>query len=106
MPEEPDLNPEDIDILDRNLRARIATKKQSRKRETEAINAVADQIVAALRARTDGMRWAEIRGLFDTTHSDEQIEQALQLLMKTPRTRQKVEKRGEESGERFLLAAS
>jgi hypothetical protein len=106
MPEEPDLTPEDVEILDRNIRQRIEARKQLRQREAEEINSVADQILAALRSRPDGMRWPEIRGLFDTTYSDKQIEQALLGLMKTPLTRQKVEKKGEQSGERFLLAAS
>lgn len=52
------------------------------------------------------MRWAEIRAMFDKNHNDEQIKQALLFLMKTPLIRQKVEKKEEQSGERFLLAAS
>jgi hypothetical protein len=106
MPEEPDLSPEDIEILDQNIRKRIEAKKQSRRREVEEISSVAGQILAALKSRPDGMRWAEIRRMFDRTHSDEQIDQALQILMQAPLTSQKVEKKGEQSGERFLLAAS
>jgi hypothetical protein len=106
MPEEPDLSPEDIEILDQNVRQRIEAKAQSRRRGAEVVGPVTDRILAALKSRPDGMRWAEIRGMFDTTHSDEQIQQALQTLMKAPLTRQKIEKLGELSGERFLLAAS
>jgi hypothetical protein len=104
MPEEPDLSPEDIEILDRNIRKRIEAKKQQRQREAEQINSVADQILEALQTRPEGMSWPEIRAMFDQ-NSDEQIRKALLTLMKTPLTRSKVEKRGEHSGERFLLAA-
>jgi hypothetical protein len=106
MPEEPDLSPVDIDILDRNLRQRIDARKEVRRREADEINDVADRIMAALQTRPDGMRLAEIRALFDQSHSDEQIQQALRILVRTPATRQKVEKRAESTGERFLLAAS
>jgi hypothetical protein len=70
--------------------------------------AVADRILEALKSRPEGLRWEEIRGLFDSNHSDEEIRQALRTLMKTPRTRisQQIEKKGEHSSERFLLAAS
>ncbi len=74
----------------------------------EITSGVADRILQALKSRPDGMGWEEIRRMFDKSHSDEQIRQALLSLMKTPlpRSRQKVEKRGEDAGERFLLAAS
>src|SRR2546423_1056300 len=103
MPEEPDLSPEDIEILDEKIRKRIEAKKQQRQREAEQIESIADQILTALKARPDGMPWAEIRAMFDNNHSDEQIRQALLALMKAPlpMTRQKVEKKGEHSGERF-----
>jgi hypothetical protein len=84
MPEEPDLSPDDIEILDQNIRKRIEAKKQSRQRERDEINSVADRILAALKSRPDGMRWAEIREMFDKNDSDEQIKQALLFLMKTP----------------------
>ena len=106
MPEEPDVSPEEMEILDRVWRKRIEDKKQQRQREEEEINSVTGRILAALKSRPDGMRWAEIRAMFDKNHNDEQIKQALLFLMKTPLIRQKVEKKEEQSGERFLLAAS
>lgn len=99
MPEEPDFNLEDLEILDRNLRKRIEAKKQLR--AEKEINAIADRILAALQSRPDGMEWQEIRQMFDESHSDEQIRQAL----KTPLVRTKVEKTRQHSGERFLLAS-
>src|SRR6266550_2203263 len=103
MPEEPDVSPEELDILDRIWRNRIDAKK--RRCEVNGVNSIADQILEALQSRPEGMQWDEIRGLFDENQTDEQIRQALMLLMHTPLAR-KVEKTGERSGERFLLAAS
>jgi hypothetical protein len=105
MPEEPDVSPEEIEILDRILRKRIEANKQQRQQEAEQIKRIADRITQALEARPEGMTWPEIRGMFND-NGDEQIRQALSTLMKTPPARNKVEKRGEHSGERFLLAAS
>jgi hypothetical protein len=104
MPEEPDVSPEEMEILDRILCKRIEARKQQRQQEAEQVKAIADRIMQALEARPEGMTWAEIRGMF-TDNPDEQISQALSILMKAPLTRNKVEKRGEPSGERFLLAA-
>ena len=104
MPEEPDVSPEELEILDRVWRKRIDAKK--RQREEKQINSIADRILEALQSRPDGMKWAEIRGMFDKNQSDEQIRQALLTLMHTSLTRNKVEKTGEHSAERFLLAAS
>jgi hypothetical protein len=104
MPEEPDVSPEELEILDRVLRKQIEAKKQERQHEAERIKSIADRIMQALQARPEGMTWAEIRQTFNDS-GDEQIRQAMSILMKTPRTRNKVEKRGEQSGERFLLAA-
>ena len=105
MPEEPDVSPEELEILDRVLRKQIEAKKKQR--QEQQINSIADRIVEALQARSDGMQWSEIRALFDNNHSDDQIRQALHTLMKTPlpMTRHVVEKTGDQSGERFLLAA-
>ena len=100
MPEEPDASPEDIEILDRIWRKRIEAKKQER--EEKQISAMAERILQALQSRPDGMRWAEIQGLFDNNHSDEQIRQALAALMRTPLARNKVEKTGGQFGERLL----
>ncbi len=104
MPEEPDVSPEEMEVLDRVLRKQIEARKQERQREAAQIQSIADRIAQALQTRPEGMTWPEIRGMFDA-NEDEQIRQALLTLMKTPLTRNKVEKRGEHSGERFLLAA-
>jgi len=99
MPEEPDVSPEDLEILDEVWRKRSEAKKQLR--AEKEINLIADRILAALQSRPDGMEWQEIRQMFDESHSDEQIRQAL----KTPLARTKVEKSRQHSGERFLLAS-
>jgi hypothetical protein len=104
MPEEPDVSPEELEILDRVLRKQIEANKQQRQPEAEYLESIAERIVQALQARPEGMTWPEIRGMFNS-NGDEQIRQALSSLMKTPVRRNKVEKRGEPSGERFLLAA-
>jgi hypothetical protein len=104
MPEEPDVSREEMEILDHILRKRIEAKKQQRQKEAEQVKAIADRIMQALEARPEGMTWAEIRGMFND-NGDEQVRQALSTLMKTPPTRNKVEKREEPFGEVFLLAA-
>ena len=105
MPEEPDVSPEEMEILDRILDKRIEAKKQQRQRKAKQINSVADRILEALQSRLEGMNWAEIREMFDKNLSDKQIRQALLTLENTELTI-KIEKKGEHSGERFLLAAS
>jgi glutamyl-tRNA reductase len=104
MPEEPDVSPEELDVLDRVLRMQIEARKQERQREAEQIQSITDRIMQALQTRPEGMTWLEIRGMFNG-EGDEQIRNALLCLMKTPQARNKVEKRGEQAGERFLLAA-
>jgi hypothetical protein len=108
MPEEPDVSPEELEILDRVLLKQIEARKHQRQREAEQINSVADQILAVLKTRPQGMTAGEIRTVLGEKYSDEQISEALLALMKKPlaMTRQKVEKTAEPSGERFLLAAS
>ena len=102
MPEEPDLTPEDLEILDGNIRKRIEAKKQQR--QEKQLTLIADRILEALQSRPEGMTWPEIRSMFDKNQSDEQIREALLTLTKTPLITNKVEKRGEHSGERFMLA--
>lgn len=103
MPEEPDVSPEEMEVLDRVWRRRIQAKKQQRQ---EHINSIADRILQALQSRPDGMRWAEIRGLFDNNHSDEEVRQALLMLTTKPTIKiKRVEQTEDHSGERFLLAA-
>jgi len=104
MPEEPDVSPEEMEILDRVLRKQIEAKKQERQRQAEQIQALEDRIMHALQTRPEGMTWREIRELFDGD-SEEQIRQALSALMLVPLIRTRVEIKGEPSGERFLLAA-
>jgi hypothetical protein len=103
MPEEPDLSPEDIEILDENIRKRIDAKKQLRA-EIE-IKSIADRILAALRSRPEGLEWAEIRAIFDKDLSDKQIRQALLTLKTTALTREQAQKNGEHSGEKWALSA-
>ena len=103
MPEEPDLSPEDIEILDQNIRKRIEAKKQLRGDRNQIHRRPHP---GSLAVAPDGMEWQEIRQMFAEAHSDEQVRQALQKLMKTPLPRNKVEKMRQHSGERFLLAAS
>jgi hypothetical protein len=104
MPEEPDVSPEELEVLDRVLRKQIEVRKQERQREAEQIQSIADRITQALQARPEGMTWPEIRGMFNSD-GDEQVRKALLSLMKAPQASNKVEKRGEQAGERFLLAA-
>jgi hypothetical protein len=104
MPEEPDVSPEELEVLDRVLRKQIEARKQQRQREAEQIQSIADRIMQALQARPEGMTWPEIREMFNSD-ADEPIRKALLSLMKTPRERTRVEKREEHAGERFLLAA-
>jgi len=107
MPEEPDVNPQEEEILDRNIRKRIEAKKQLREREAGQENVIAKRILEALQSRPEGMNWAEIREMFDKNLSDKQIRQALLTLKTTAAlTRNQVEKNGEHPGERwFPLAA-
>jgi hypothetical protein len=104
MPEEPDVSPEELEILDRVLRKQIEARKQERQREAEQMQSIAERIMQALQARPEGMTWLEIRGMF-SCDGEEQIRQALSTLMKTPPAPNKVVKRGEQAGERFLPAA-
>jgi hypothetical protein len=107
MPEEPDVNLEEEEILDRNIRKRIEARKQQRLREVGKGDAIANRILEALQSRPEGMTWAEIRGLFGKNQSDEQIRQALISLNTTTKlSRNHDEQTGERSSERFLLAAS
>ncbi len=104
MPEEPDMSLEDEEILDRNIRKRIEAKERLRADTTALIS---NRIMEALQSRPAGMKWAEIREMFDKNLSDKQIRQALLTLETTPPQRTKVEKNGDHSGERWaLLAAS
>src|SRR5437879_5255334 len=105
MPEEPDVSPEDEEILDRNIRKRIEAKKRLRAYE---VGLIANRILEALKSRPEGMNWVEIREMFDKKLSDKQIRQALLTLTTTPAlTRNNVEKNGEHADERwFLLAGS
>src|SRR6266478_964248 len=104
MPEEPDVSPEELEILDRVWRKRIEAKKQQREREAGQQTLIAEQILAALKSRPKGMTWPEIRALFGTKQSDELIKQVLLTLMKTSLAT-KVQKTEEHAGERFLLAS-
>jgi hypothetical protein len=104
MPEEPDLSPEEEEILDRNIRKRIEEKKRLR---ADQVSFIANRILEALQSRPKGMQWVEIREMFDKKLSDKQIRQALLTLETTPLERTKVERNGDHSGERWaLLAAS
>ena len=104
MPEEPDLSPEDIEILDHNIRKRIEAKKQQR---ADQVRLIANRIMEALQARPEGMKWSEIREMFDKKLGDQQIRQALQTLKTTPLKSTTVEKNGQHADERWcLLAAS
>ncbi len=103
MPEEPDVSPEEMEILDRINRERIEAKKRLRASE---MGLIANRIMQALQSRPEGMTWPEIREMFDKNLSDKQIKQALQTLTSTPAlTRKKVEKKEEHSGERWLAAS-
>jgi hypothetical protein len=106
MPEEPDVSPEEMEILDRVWRKRIEAKKQERQREAEQIDSIAGRILAALRSRPEGMEWAEIRALFDKNLSDKQIRQALLTLKNTALPREQVHKNGDHSCERWALMAA
>lgn len=101
MPEEPDVSPEELEILDRVWRKRVEAAERERE---DHIKSIADRILKALQSQPDGMRWEEIRGLFDKTHSDRQIRQVLLTLTTRPAIK-RVEQAGEQPGERFLLAA-
>src|SRR5713226_5885957 len=98
MPEEPDVSPEEMEILDRINRERIEAKKRLRASE---LGLIANRIMEALQSRPEGMTWAEIREMFDKNLSDKQIRQALLTLKTTPLTRKKIEKDGEHSDERW-----
>ena len=100
MPEEPDVSPEEMEILDRVWRKRIEAKERQRE---EQINAIADRILEALQSRGEGMQWAEIRDMFDKNSTDEQIRKALLTLMQPPL---RIKIRVENTRESFLLAAS
>ena len=103
MPEEPDLSPEEEEILDRNIRKRVEAKKRLRAYQ---VRFIANRILEALHSRPKGMKWAEIRDLFDKNLSDKQIRQALSTLETAPLERTKVEKIGDRSGERWALLAA
>jgi hypothetical protein len=103
MPEEPDVSPEEMEILDRIHQQRLEAMEQLRAEERRLI---ANRILEALQARPDGMEWAEIREMFDKPVSDKQLRQALLTLETTPLKRTKVEKNGDGSGERWALLAS
>ena len=102
MPEEPDVSPEEMEILDRVWRKRIEDKKQQRQREEEEINSVTGRILAALKSRPDGMRWAEIRAMFDKNHNDEQIKQALPFSDENPANKTESREKGGAVGRAFL----
>jgi hypothetical protein len=106
MPEEPDVSPEEIEILDRVWRKRIEAKEQERQREAEQLNSIAGRILEALRSRREGLEWAEIRAMFDKNLSDKQIRQALATLKTTALTGEQAQKNGEHSCERWALSAA
>ncbi len=104
MPEEPDVSPEEMEILDGINHERVEAKKRLRADEARLI---ANRIMEALQSRPEGMKWAEIREMFDMNLSDKRLRQALLTLETAPPQRSKVEKNGDHSGERWaLLAAS
>jgi hypothetical protein len=103
MPEEPDVSPEEMEILDRIIQKRIAAKERLRAYE---MGLIANRIMEALQARPEGMNWTEIREMFDKNVSEKQIKQALQTLKTTALTRNKVNKTEEHSGERWFLSAA
>jgi hypothetical protein len=100
MPEEPDVSLQEEEILDRIMQKRVEAKKQLRADEARSI---ASRIMEALQSRPDGMRWTEIREMFDKKLSDKQIKQALQTLKTTALTGNNVKATAEHSGERWVL---
>ena len=104
MPEEPDVSPQEMEILDRIIQQRIEAKERLRASEVELI---ANRIMEALQSRPAGMNWAEIRAMFDKNVSDKQLRQALLTLETTPPKSTRLENNGDRSDERWaLLAAS
>jgi hypothetical protein len=103
MPEEPDVSPEEMEILDETMRKRVEAKKRLRADEARSI---ANRIMEALQSRPEGMSWAEIRQMFDKKLSDRQIKQALQTLKTTALTGNNVKATAEHSGERWVLLAA
>ncbi len=103
MPEEPDVSPEEMEILDRLLAKRVEANKRQRAVELASIS---NRILEALRSRPEGMNWAELREMFDKNLSDKQIREALLTLKSTPLPRAKVEKNGDHSDERWVLSAA
>jgi len=102
MPEEPDVSPEEMEILDRTMRKRIEAKKQQRAFE---VGFIANRIMEALQSRPEGMTWAEIREKFDKNLNEKQIREALLTLKTTALTINKVEKNGDHSDEKWSLLA-
>ena len=102
MPEEPDVSPEEMEILDRIHQQRLEELEPLR---AEQRRLIANRIMEALQSRPEGMKWSEIREMFDKKLGDQQIRQALQTLKTTALTIT-IEKKGEHAGERFLLTAS
>jgi hypothetical protein len=104
MPEEPDVSPEEMEILDRVWRKRVEAKKRLHAYE---VRLIANRILEALRSRPEGLTWEEIREMFDRKFGTRQIRQALLTLETSALTTTKAETNGDHSGERwFLLAAS
>ncbi len=100
MPEEPDVSPGEMEILDRNIRKRIEAKERLRAYEMESI---ANRIMEALQSRPEGMNLAEIREMFDKNLSDKQIKQVLQTLKTTALTGNSVKATAERTGDRWVL---
>jgi hypothetical protein len=103
MPEEPDVSPEEMEILDRILCKQIEAREQERQREAEQLKSIADRILAALQSRPEGLEWGGIRTMFDKNLSDKQIRQALLTLKATALKRDQVQKNGEHTGEIWAL---
>ena len=56
MPEEPDVSPQEQEILDRNIRKRIEAKKQQREREAGQVAAQLLEEAAASVPSRDGLK--------------------------------------------------
>jgi hypothetical protein len=106
MPEEPDVSPQEEEILDRNISKRVEAKKQLRRSPAGQEDAIANRILDVLQSRPDGMTWMEIREMFDTNLSSELIRQALLTLKTTSLTREEIENNGRRPSERWFRLAS
>jgi len=106
MPEEPDVSPQEEELLDANIRKRVESKRQLRVTQVGQENAIANQILAALQSRPEGMTWKEIREMFDAELSSKLIRQALLLLKTTALTKTETENTETHSNERWFRLAS